>query len=143
MAPAEDLLLDTNVVVDLIRDNETGRRINAATGLSTRVHKPLLSVVSIAEAMSLAEYWGWGAAKRDSLSKLFQELVVLDTRNPVVLERYAEIQNFAWKSGKAFGNNDVWIAATAAATGATLITCDKDFLPLDPKFTKVRCFEAT
>ncbi|NUN48684.1 MAG: hypothetical protein HUU15_07635 [Candidatus Brocadiae bacterium] len=87
MAAVEDLLLDTSALIHLIRDNEVGRRINAAAGLSTRVHKPLLSVVSIAEAMALAEFWGWGAAKRDRLSRLFQELVVLDARVPIVIER--------------------------------------------------------
>lgn len=31
------------------------------------------------------------------------------------------------KSGRAMGKNDRWIAATAAATGATLLTTDRDF----------------
>ena len=32
------------------------------------------------------------------------------------------------------GKNDLWIAATAMATGATLLTTDKDFDHLDPTF---------
>ena len=32
------------------------------------------------------------------------------------------------------GKNDVWIAATAAVTGATLLTTDRDFDRLTPQF---------
>jgi len=32
------------------------------------------------------------------------------------------------------GKNDLWIAATAHVTGATLLTTDKDFDHLDPQF---------
>jgi tRNA(fMet)-specific endonuclease VapC len=32
--------------------------------------------------------------------------------------------------GHPIGDNDVWIAATAAASGAVLLTADKDFDPM-------------
>jgi len=32
------------------------------------------------------------------------------------------------------GKNDLWIAATAAVTGATLLTTDRDFDKLAPRF---------
>lgn len=32
------------------------------------------------------------------------------------------------------GKNDLWIAATAAAMGATLLTTDRDFDRLAPRF---------
>lgn len=35
------------------------------------------------------------------------------------------------------GKNDIWIAATAIAMQADLITCDKDFLHLDGEMLKV------
>ena len=39
------------------------------------------------------------------------------------------------------GDNDVWIAAVAAATGATLISTDKDFLPLADAHIKLAWFD--
>jgi tRNA(fMet)-specific endonuclease VapC len=53
-----------------------------------------------------------------------------------VLDRYAQIDAHLKKSGRTLGKNDVWIAATAAATGALLLTNDKDFDPLDSLFLK-------
>ena len=38
------------------------------------------------------------------------------------------------RTGRPLGKNDVWIAATAAVTGARLLTTDKDFDRLDPLF---------
>jgi predicted nucleic acid-binding protein len=38
------------------------------------------------------------------------------------------------KSGKSIEQNDMWIAATATASGAHLLTTDKDFDPLYPAY---------
>jgi predicted nucleic acid-binding protein len=51
-----------------------------------------------------------------------------------VLDRYAEIDAFLTQSGRTVSDNDVWIAACAAAADATLLTTDRDFDPLDPRY---------
>ena len=75
-----------------------------------------------------------GARAVATLKQTTEQLVVVDVRNQSVLEKYAEIDAFLVKKGRKIGDNDVWIAATAAAAGATLLTCDKDFDPLHDVF---------
>jgi tRNA(fMet)-specific endonuclease VapC len=71
-----------------------------------------------------------GTNKVDQIKKLVEELVVVDIRSESVLQRYAEIDSFLVSIGRKVGDNDAWIAATAAATNAVLLTTDKDFDPL-------------
>lgn len=74
--------------------------------------------------------------------RLFRELVVVDIRSDDVLRKFAEIDSWSKKNGRALGDNDTWIAATAAATGATLLTNDKDFDPLDENGFLTRIYVA-
>lgn len=57
------------------------------------------------------------------------------------MDRYAEIDTFMVKHGHPVGDNDVWIAATAAAAGAVLLTTDKDFDPMHDRFLTRVYFE--
>ena len=90
-----------------------------------------MSVISVGEILSFAAQRGWGASKVDQLKKLVEDLVVVDVRSSSVLQHYAEIDSFLVKIGRKVGDNDAWIAATAAAANAILLTTDKDFDPLD------------
>jgi tRNA(fMet)-specific endonuclease VapC len=125
------LLLDTSVILHLLRGKATGLAIDAAYGLRNRPERPLVSVVSVGELLSFAAQRGWGTGKVDQLKKLVEELVVIDVRSQTVLQHYAAIDSFLVKTGRKVGDNDTWIAATSAATGAILLTTDKDFDPLD------------
>ncbi len=49
-----------------------------------------------------------------------------------MIDRYAAIDAHSEERGRKMGNNDAWIAATAAAAGAHLLTTDKDFDHLHP-----------
>jgi tRNA(fMet)-specific endonuclease VapC len=51
-----------------------------------------------------------------------------------LVETYAVIDAHFQKKGQPLGKNDLWIAATATATGARLLTTDRDFDALDPLF---------
>lgn len=75
-----------------------------------------------------------GATKVAALKQITEQLVIVDVRNQTVLEKYAQIDAFLVRNGRKIGDNDVWIAATTAAAGATLLTCDKDFDPLNDVF---------
>ena len=46
---SEPLLLDTNIVVHLIRDNEMGRRVDATFQIRNRPDRPLVSVVTVGD----------------------------------------------------------------------------------------------
>jgi tRNA(fMet)-specific endonuclease VapC len=131
MTPGPDLiLLDTSVVIHLVRGSTAGKAMDKAYGISTRDERPLISIVSLGEARAFASRRGWGDGKQENLVKLFRELVVVDIRSDDVLRKYAEIDAWAKDNGWALSDNDTWIAATAAATGAVLLTNDKDFYPL-------------
>lgn len=133
---AVPILLDTSVVVHLARGNQAGQAIDRQFGLRERKERPLLSIVSVGELLSLARQWKWGEKKMERLRELVGELVVLDLQREPVLEKYAEIDAYCKANGLSVGNNDVWIAATAAAAGAILLTNDRDFDPLDSLFLR-------
>ena len=49
-----------------------------------------------------------------------------------MLDAYADLGAHLRRGGRPIGQNDLWIAATALATGATLLTTDTDFDVLHP-----------
>lgn len=65
---------------------------------------------------------------------MLNELVIVDLPQGAITERYSAVTAFCKKGGHALSDNDRWIAATAAATGATLLTTDRDFDVLHPRF---------
>lgn len=125
-------LLDTNVLVALLRAGTLGKYIDATFQPRQAKFKPLVSVVSVGEILSLARQFKWPAQKLAAISMLLDNLVVEDINTPEVLAAYAEIDQASRAGGRSMGKNDVWIAATAKVTGATLLTTDKDFDHLIP-----------
>lgn len=130
------LLLDTNVLIALVRENALGRRIESTISVRTRAERPIISIVTVGESLGLARQFEWAPAKTDRLRALLTALVVVDASRAGVTDRYAEITDYARRAGRTIGDNDRWIAATASVTGAWLVTTDKDFDPLDPVFLR-------
>jgi predicted nucleic acid-binding protein len=106
---------------------------------------------SVAELFSLATRLGWQAQKIERLNaaittatiigvsgnasdKLLQYYVAIDTYSQ---GQHPTLQLPEGLSARNMGKNDIWIAATAAALNATLITTDKDFSHLNGIFCKV------
>lgn|SRR5262249_54269346 len=134
--PSGLVLLDTNVLVHLVRGNDFGRTVDQQYGLRTRLDRPLLSVVTVGEIFSLARRWKWGSDKEGRMLDLVRELVVVDIHREEILRSYAMIDQYLVEKGRPIGDNDTWIAATAAATSATLLTTDQDFDALEGTFIK-------
>ena len=133
---SELLLLDTNIVIHLIRDNEVATRLDAAFHLRHRTDRPLLSVVTVGECLSVVRQFRWGTAKVEALEALLRELVIVPIDSRPVLERFGEFHSWTKSVGRTLSHNDLWIAATAAATGAHLITTDNDFDILHPMYIR-------
>lgn len=130
-------LLDTNIVVQYVRGSEVAQRIEAQLNLRQQRKRPLISVVSIGELEALARKLKWGQSKVRALRTLVRELVAVDISSREVFDAYGEISAWTEGLGMRMGQqNDIWIAATARATGAHLITTDKDFDDLDPRFLR-------
>jgi len=129
-----NLLLDTNVLIHLARDNSIGRIIDARFGLRNPAQVPLLSIVTVGEALAFARKRDWGTAKTDQLQTLLRELIVVDVNSEPILQGYAEIDTYLTRRGNPIEQNDIWIAATARATNSLLLTTDKDFNVLHPAY---------
>lgn len=128
-------LLDTSILLQLVRDKDLGKRISAQFGLDDAVHRPLISVVTVGEIRALADQFGWGATKHEFLTKVLSTLVILDINDQSVLDAYVEVNRVCRKASggaRSLSKNDLWIAATAKASAAVLLTADKDFLVLRP-----------
>ena len=107
------------------------------------------SVVCQGEILALAEKRGWGEEKRIELASLLAKVPTVDINKQAILNAYALID--AWTHGKSvtaphdasppkpavsMGKNDLWIAATAHASKATLLSTDKNFDHLDGVWLK-------
>ncbi|HOP77794.1 MAG TPA: PIN domain-containing protein, partial [Thermogutta sp.] len=105
--------------------------------LTSRRDRPLISTVTEGELLALAYSRQWSPKKLEALRKMLENFVRVDAGLAPVVEWYAKLDAEARRRGAPRGQNDLWIAATAKATGAVLLTCDKDFDWLDPDYLKV------
>jgi tRNA(fMet)-specific endonuclease VapC len=129
---ASGFLLDTCILVHLVRGDEIGRRIQKAFNLRAFYSECLISVVTCGEMEKLGREFGWDNPKLTAMRDLLGRLIVEDINNISIINCYAEIDYYSDQVGKAMGKNDAWIAATAKATGYTLMTTDRDFDHLHP-----------
>ena len=120
-------LLDTNIVLSLMRANPLGKSIEATYNLQASLNRCLISVVTVEEMLSLGRQFKWGRNKLDALGTMLRQLVLIDINEPQILEAYGEIDHACRALGYKMGKNDVWIAATTRVSGATLLTTDHDF----------------
>ena len=126
-------LLDTNVVLHLVRGNALGKYLAATFGLLDRVNRPLVSVVTHGELRLIAARNGWGADKLKALSHAFDNLVTIDLNHEAVLNAYVAVQQTSREvpgGSRELKANDAWIVACAKAAEATLLNTDKDFAHL-------------
>jgi tRNA(fMet)-specific endonuclease VapC len=123
-------LLDTNVILHLVRGNSLGKHLASAFGLLDSAYRPLVSIVTHGELLVLADRNQWGKDKLAVLRTALDNLVTIDLNDRAVLNAYVEVQRYSRQpSGPArvLNANDAWIAACAKAADATLLTTDRDF----------------
>jgi tRNA(fMet)-specific endonuclease VapC len=141
MSAAPVYLLDTNVILHLVRGNNLGQHLATTFRLLDAVNRPLVSIVSHGELRVIADQNGWGDKKRDALMNALDNLVTVDLNDERVLENYVEVCRACRnKAGGArvISNNDSWIAATTKAANAVLLTTDRDFVHLHPAICSVQ-----
>lgn len=56
-------LLDTNILVHLIRGKAVGKAIEANFGLQGGLNRSIICVVTVGEKYSLARKWNWGQSR--------------------------------------------------------------------------------
>jgi len=119
-------LLDTNILLAYIRKGKVGEYVEDTFHLMSSPYRPLVCVVSLGEIYALAKKLQWVDEKLGVMDRLIKETVAVDISADKVLRAYAELYDFT-RTHNTIPHNDLWIAASAKATGATLLTTDKDF----------------
>jgi len=141
-------LLDTGVLIHYGRQSQLYKDIEANEKLSAPDCMPLISVVTHGEILSFGMQQNWGNKKLQLISSLLSKLIIIDINSGDVslIKSYAEMDAYSknklpgrplGSSSIKMGKNDLWIAATAKAANATLITTDTDFEHLNGEFIKV------
>ena len=123
---------DTNLILHYVRDDVLAHQVEKQYGLIANVHTVLISVVIEAEIRAFAQELFWGAAKRQRMENFLALCTIVPIPFAGIVDAYVQVSDFSRRAGRVMGKNDLWIAATAMVTGATLLTTDKDFDHLDP-----------
>ncbi len=141
MIPIDELiLLDTNIILQFIRKNIVGQQIESDYKFRSRPNRSLISLVTVGEIHALARKFNWAEQKKTYLKTQLKNLTIVDLNLTGIIENYTEIDYFSEKIVKPahrMGQNDMWIAATAATLGVCLMTTDKDFDHLHPKYIQI------
>ncbi len=141
-------VLDTGILLGYIRGATYAEFIDKEFKVSEPPNISLISVVSIGESYALALKFGWGKDKKEKLDELIRKIPYININHRDILNMYAEIDAYSHShhphkklpsgmSARDIGKNDVWIAATAAVSLATLLTTDHDFDHLNKVFLNV------
>lgn len=131
-------LLDTNMLLGLVRGAEWAKTTVETYRLSNQENLVFTTIVCRGEILALAEKRGWGEPKRKNLTRVLNEFPTIGIEKDAVVKAYAKLS--AWSEGKAvenfpdppkparkMGQNDLWIAAVARVSQAVVVTTDKDF----------------
>ena len=113
------LLMDTDVFLLLLRQRDAARELDVRYGLATSPSRPLVSSVSLGEALAYATAAGWRHRDDNWLLKASKSFVVVDL-SADVLHEFGHLAALY----PELGDNDIWIVATARVCGATILTCD-------------------
>jgi tRNA(fMet)-specific endonuclease VapC len=142
------ILLDTSVILHYMRDDNLARKIEAEYNLLTDSGKiTLFSAITIGEIAGFFLRNNYGVRQTERWSRLLEKAIILniDGKDKKLMQAYAQIQAYSQnnhptlKPGKSntIGQNDIWIAAIAHVTKATLFTKDQDFDQLKDVFIDV------
>ena len=145
-------VIDTSIFVSYLRYRPIRTYLENEYALFSSETDTLISQVTIGELRALALEQKWGSNRRSILRALLQYVVVLDFTPPGLFDIYADLDAEAETkhptrprsgSSNTIGKDDLWIAATAVATGSPLLTADRDFLLFDSEFLPVHYIDRT
>ena len=114
--------LDTNVIVDAIRGKYPNLEANFKKYASSEIAIPAIVVAELEFGAQHSD--NYEKRKQQYLKLIAPYKVIPFTKNEAVI--YGKIREQLTKEGKIIGPNDMLIAATAMANGATLVTHNID-----------------
>lgn len=133
-------LLDTNILLGFVRGAHWAKATYESLEMIKEENLVFTATICRGELLALSEKLGWGEKKRAALESTLYQFTAVGVDKESISKAYARID--AWSRGKALdeepftsppkpakkmGQNDMWIAAVALMTGATLVTADGDF----------------
>jgi tRNA(fMet)-specific endonuclease VapC len=133
----DQLVLDTNILVHLLRGKQAGQAIEQLYGIGQRTPRAIISVVTKGELKALAYKLEWGADRRETLAAMLTALPAADISHGSIHDAYAAIDFASMALGVKMGKNDLWIAATTPVADGVLLTTDADFDHLSPTGLRV------
>lgn len=136
----QSYVLDTGVLLNLVRGRELGKRIDRAFGLSQALQFHTISIVTHGELKVLAERHDWGAEKRNALAVALENLVTVNIESEALIQAYVKVDRACRGivgGSRTIGQNDMWIASTALLSNLPLISTDRDFLHLHERLITV------
>lgn len=110
-------LLDTNIFIAALKGRPGVRERLEAISASALV----LSPVVLGELEFGVEKSAWPERNREALAAVVSALPV-EPLDAVTARAYAHLRAVLERAGTPIGANDLWIAAQAVATGATLVS---------------------
>lgn len=147
----KNIVIDTCVLIHIIRANTIGKKcLEVLEAFGTEVNI-IVSVVTKAELESFSWQYGWEEKKIKKIIEILNEATIIDIQagNQILVEAYSyvdgyskskipnEAGDFLVGTARKMGKNDLWIAATAKALDAPLLTTDKDFEHLHANLLEV------
>lgn len=131
-ARADNLLLDTSVLLHWLRGKGQARVLDDRYQLSQRHFRPLICEVSLGELLAFSRNPQWSEKQHKAFLNVRKHVVSVDISEDRVMEAYADVSTLAKRNNWPIfhGKNDLWIAASAFVSQAHLLTMDKGFLPL-------------
>lgn len=138
-------LLDTNILVGIIRGSEYAAYTVKKFDLFNPQNISLISIVTRAEIYSFAIKRNWGSNKIQIMSEIINKIPSINIDSIQLIEAFAQIDSFnlgkhptkkltQGMSARNIQDNDIWIAATANVLNATLLSTDKHFEHLNNVF---------
>jgi tRNA(fMet)-specific endonuclease VapC len=119
-------LLDANAISDLMREHP---QVLQRAQILQPANKVITCTIAWGEILYGIERLADGARKRELVAKSIELSRVLPVWAAVseAAPHYARLKHERNRVGKSLDDNDLWIAATALALGAILVTRDTDF----------------
>jgi predicted nucleic acid-binding protein len=148
------IVIDTCIILHILRNNVTGQRVLDALANFEDEPALVVSTVTKGELESLKKQQNWGETRCKFLNTFLETVTYIDVNNTdeTLHIAYSDIDAFSKRkitdaqgnlligSAKTMGKNDLWIAATANALNANLMTTDGDFDHLDKVYVNLMKF---
>jgi predicted nucleic acid-binding protein len=140
-------ILDTNIFV-LLAKNEFFGNFFEEEYQNQASAEFYYTMISLGELDSIIKKNNWGNKRVIELNNIVKGFKLIGMKSIKIIEAYGTLDAFSQGKLKSnplpngitarnMGKNDLWIAATAYATNATLITTDKDFTHLNQQFISI------